>query len=161
MVVDESANVCLVVTTAARDAWKHFVGLLFDGELHERMHAACASLGVSPGVLKSLLHLDAAQGVPMRDLAERWACDASYVTSMADMLEQRGLAERRPHPTDRRVKTVRLTAAGLAAKQQALAILHEPPASFAVLTAAEQRQLRDLMTKVAAAEADRKAAAAG
>ena len=39
-------------------------------------------------------------------------CDNSSVTGIADRLEKAGLAERRPHPTDRRVKTLALTERG-------------------------------------------------
>ena len=39
--------------------------------------------------------------------------DASYVTTIADQLEERGLIERQPHPTDRRVKSLALTPEGL------------------------------------------------
>ena len=46
---------------------------------------------------------------PMKVLAAQWRCDASYVTSLVDGLEQRGLVERRLHPTDRRAKTIALT----------------------------------------------------
>jgi DNA-binding MarR family transcriptional regulator len=116
------------------------------------MTAACRSLGISPASMKTLLRLEPGQGVPMRDLADFWGCDASYVTSLADALEERGLVERRPHPTDRRVKMIALTEEGMAARSEAFDVLYEPPSSFGALTAAEQRQLRDLLRKVADAE---------
>ena len=141
-----------VNTKAGRDAWRLILGLLFDGQAHGRMAAACRSLGISPGSMKTLLRLEPGQGVPMRDLADFWGCDASYVTSLADSLEERGLVERRPHPTDRRVKMIALTEQGMAARQQAFEVLYEPPSSFGALTAAELRQLRDLLRKVADAE---------
>jgi DNA-binding MarR family transcriptional regulator len=40
-------------------------------------------------------------------------CDNSSVTGIADRLEKAGLAERRAHPTDRRVKTLALTERGV------------------------------------------------
>lgn len=43
-------------------------------------------------------------------LADRLEIDASYVTTIADQLEERGLIERQPQPTDRRVKSLALTA---------------------------------------------------
>src|SRR5438445_10398602 len=54
------------------------------------------------------------QAVPMRDLAARLQCDPSNVTFLADRLEERGLVERRPDPSGRRVKRLALTPAGLA-----------------------------------------------
>ena len=48
---------------------------------------------------------------PMRDLAERLACDQSYITNLADQVEDRGLVCRVPGD-DRRVKLLQLTPAG-------------------------------------------------
>jgi hypothetical protein len=47
-----------------------------------------------------------------------------------------------------------LTDAGVAAKKRAFELLSEPPASFGVLSAVEQRQMRDLLRKVAEADTD-------
>jgi DNA-binding MarR family transcriptional regulator len=88
----------------------------------------------------------------MGDLAEHWGCDASYVTALADGLEERGLVERRPHPTDRRVKTIVLTSEGRARRDRALELLSEPPSAFASLDRTELRQLRDLLGKLVAAD---------
>ena len=127
--------------------------LVFDGEAHGRMHEVCQFSGLSPGLMKTLLQLSADDPRAMRDLAVRWGCDASYVTALVDGLEERGLAERRPHPTDRRVKTVALTAKGTRARARMLARLGEPPPAFSALTEDEQEQLRDLLCKVADADA--------
>jgi DNA-binding MarR family transcriptional regulator len=97
----------------------------------------------------------------MRELAEHFSCDASYITSLVDGLEEKGLAERRPCPTDRRVKTVVLTPHGASAQQQLFEMMWEPPRSFQVLSAAEQRQLRDLLRKVADADQTLQAAKQG
>jgi DNA-binding MarR family transcriptional regulator len=155
----------------ARDAWQTMHELLLEGQGHDRVHRVCAEVGLSPGLLKALIHLgggltaggltagdtpgdaEANVGVRMGDLAEHWGCDASYVTSLADGLDERGLAERRPHPTDRRVKTLVLTPAGWALRQRALDALYDPPAAFDALTPLEQRRLRDLLRKVADADA--------
>jgi DNA-binding MarR family transcriptional regulator len=99
--------------------------------------------------LKALLSLLPGQAQPMRALAENWRCDASWVTGIVDGLEERGYVERRPHPTDRRVKVVTITALGEKAKGKALERLHEPPESLTrALTQNEQRTLRDLLRKV-------------
>jgi DNA-binding MarR family transcriptional regulator len=141
-------------STAGREAWRTIFRLLFDGEIHDRMGRACSAAGISPGMMKTLFRLQPGEAVPMRDLAGYWGCDASYVTSLVDALEERGLAERRPHPTDRRVKMIVLTEEGIAARERAFEVLYEPPASFSALTSAEQRQLRDLLRKVADADAE-------
>jgi DNA-binding MarR family transcriptional regulator len=129
--------------------------LFMEGEAHDRVHRICAELGLSPPLLKAFVHLgslDDEGGLRMSDLAETWGCDASYVTTLADGLQERGLAERRPHLTDRRVKTIVLTPEGRAKRERALELLSQPPSAFASLSAVEQRQLRDLLGKLVAAD---------
>jgi DNA-binding MarR family transcriptional regulator len=128
--------------------------LFIEGEAHDRVHRIGNELGLSPALLKALVHLGTVGdgGARMGDLAGHWGCDASYVTTLADGLQVRGLAERRPHPTDRRVKSIVLTAEGRAQRERALALLAEPPSAFASLSATEQRQLRDLLRKLVAAD---------
>jgi DNA-binding MarR family transcriptional regulator len=125
--------------------------IFFVGTVRNRLHEASATIGVSPGLMKALFFLGPDTGVRMGDLAEHLSCDASYVTNLADVLEERGLAERRPHPTDRRVKTLVLSPAGVAAKQQLFELIYEPPPELDVLDAEEQRELRDLLRKVTGA----------
>ena len=139
-------------SSAARDAWRIMQRLMFDGEGHSRMHDVCKAVGVPPSLVKTLIHLSPDEPKPMRDLADHWGCDASYVTALVDGLEERRMAERRPHPTDRRVRTVVLTATGAEARGRVLDLLWEPPQAFATLSAAEAGQLRDLLDKVAAAD---------
>jgi DNA-binding MarR family transcriptional regulator len=140
-----------VATKAGREAWRAVVRLLLERG-GERMHEISAAEGLSPGQLKTLFHLEPGDGSPMRDLADHWRCDASYVTSLADVLEARGLVERRPHPTDRRVKMIALTRQGMAVRDRAFEHLAEPPPALSALTVAEQRTLRDLLRRIADGE---------
>lgn len=126
--------------------------LLFEGESHGRMGQACHLAGGPPSVVKALMHLSPEEARPMRDLADHWGCDASYVTSVADTLEEQGLALRRPHATDRRIKTIVLTSKGAEARAKVLDLLSEPPPAFSALSDAEQRKLRDLLFKLADAD---------
>jgi DNA-binding MarR family transcriptional regulator len=87
----------------------------------------------------------------MSGLAERLGIDASYVTAIADQLEDRGLIERRPHPTDRRVKSLALTDEGRRVRDQILVDLWTTVPSIDGLTAAERRELRHLLEKSAGA----------
>jgi DNA-binding MarR family transcriptional regulator len=144
-----------VTTRAGKEAWRSMFELIFSPQTQARMAEACAVAGVSRGLLKTLFHLEPGVGVPMRDLADHWGCDASYVTSMADALEERGLAERRPHPSDRRIKMIALTDEGIETRDRAFDLLYEPPPAFGALTGAEQRELRDLLRKVIAAVSER------
>jgi len=127
--------------------------LIFEGEARDRMEVACSAAGVAPGVLKTLIHLAPDTPTPMRELASHFGFDGSYITSLVDDLERAGLAERQAHPTDRRVKTVVLTAKGAAVQQRAYDLMWAPPRCFDALTGPEQRELRDLLGKVVAADA--------
>jgi len=115
----------------------------------ERLHKLYAEAGITPGVGKALAQLPADHPVPMRELASGLHCDNSYVTSVVDTLEEKGLVERRAHPSDRRVKVIFLTEEGALLGKRARSELAEPPAAFDSLTEAEATQLRDLMRKLA------------
>jgi len=126
--------------------------LLFEGEGRSRMQTACAMTGVPPGVLKTLIHLSPGAAIPMREIAQHFGVDSSYVTTLVDDLEANGLAERRPHPTDRRVKTIVLTPKGIDARQRIEELMYEPPKCFAALSVTEGTQLQRLLRKLAAAD---------
>ena len=86
----------------------------------------------------------------MRGLAERLGIDASYVTAIADQLEERGLIQRRPHPTDRRIKSLALTSEGRRFREQVLGELWSTIPSLDGLTAADRRELRRLLDRTVA-----------
>ncbi|MFC9291009.1 MarR family winged helix-turn-helix transcriptional regulator [Streptomyces sp. NPDC057052] len=85
------------------------------GEVVARFHqdyeeaAAGHSLTGAQARLLSLLSLEP---MPMRKLAVKLKCEPSNVTGIVDRLEARGLVERRPDPTDRRVKLAAATDEG-------------------------------------------------
>ena len=133
---------------AAGDAWQAMYELVFEREGQQRLHEACDLTGLSPGVLKTLLQLTVDQPMAMRDLADRFHCDPSYVTSLVDGLESAGLAERRSHPTDRRVKMVALSPSGVDVLARVRKVLGEPPESFSALNVDELRRLRSLLVKL-------------
>jgi MarR family transcriptional regulator, organic hydroperoxide resistance regulator len=123
--------------------------LFFGQEVHNRFHEAAAAVGLPhPGSLKALLLLEAEDPPPMRALAEGMHCDASYMTGLVDALEGLGYVERRPSPSDRRVKLVQLTRAGLVAKAKALEVISTPPKVMERLSDAEARSLARLLGKL-------------
>lgn len=73
---------------------------------------------IVPSELLALFKLD--EVMTMRELAQHMGCDASFVTTIADALERRGLARREPSLRDRRVKNLVLTPEGIAAKERML-----------------------------------------
>src|SRR6266478_3342593 len=71
-----------------------------------------AGLDLSPAQCHVLHLIEPARPIPMGQLAETLACDASNVTGLVDRLESRGLVRRHPSTEDRRVKVFELTPAG-------------------------------------------------
>ncbi len=138
----------------ARQIIEAVTQLFFSAENQQKFHGAADALGLQPPALKALLELEPGSAVPMRDLAEQWQCDASFVTVVSDGLEAAGLAERRVAPYDRRIKTVELTPAGIDAREWALTEVYGPRSGFDALTASEQQTVARLLTKMAAAQAD-------
>lgn len=132
----------------ARAAWSTINRLFLSHEVHDRIHDAVAAVELPhPGALKVLLGLDPADPPPMRAVAQLLRCDASYVTTLVDTLEDAGYVERRPAPGDRRVKLLVLTPQGEAAQAKATDLMSEPPAGFARLSAAEVRALARILAK--------------
>jgi DNA-binding MarR family transcriptional regulator len=85
-----------------------------------------------------------------QQLHEKTAIDPSSMVAVIDELEARGLAERRPDPDDRRVRTIFLTQAGietLARVRGVAAQLHRE--LFRVLSEEELRTLHVLLLKLA------------
>ncbi len=130
------------------EAWDMVRRLATEGEVAERMGDLSRASGLTPGMLKAVLHLQRQAHPSMRDLARTLGCDPSYLTGLVDELAARGLAERQSHPDDRRVKTVVLTPEGVELAQRVQATLGVPPAGFATLTKAEAAQLAALLAKV-------------
>ncbi len=107
-----------------------------------------ARLGVPAFFLKALHLMDCPMA--MKELGRRMHCDLSFVTSIADMLEQRGLAARQPHPGDRRIKELVLTATGSLLRQQVESELAAAMPWASSLTQAEREQFLRLLRKMSA-----------
>ena len=131
--------------TPAHEAQK----LFFEIGMTQRVKtgAALAELGLGFAQAHALRMLDPDEPIAMSALAERLFCDASNVTGLVDRLEARGLVERRSAQNDRRVKALTLTPAGVALRDQVLAVMSEPPEAIAALAAADQRALRDILAR--------------
>ena len=82
-----------------------------------QFNARVAEAGLSMPEAKALLALEPDQDVPMRTVAALMHANPSNVTVVVTRLEARGLIGRQSGG-DRRVKSVRLTEAGLALKQR-------------------------------------------
>ncbi|MFD0901059.1 MarR family winged helix-turn-helix transcriptional regulator [Actinomadura sediminis] len=82
--------------------------------------------------------------ITARELASRMACEASNATFVVDRLEDQGLVQRRPHPTDRRAKQIVLTEPGRARRTAVLERL-DARSPLTTLPPDRQRHLRDLL----------------
>ncbi|WP_426504064.1 MarR family winged helix-turn-helix transcriptional regulator [Dactylosporangium sp. McL0621] len=110
-----------------------------------------AELGLPVSLARAIVLLTTP--APMRDLAEHLACDRSYVTNLADQLEQRGLLTRVPGQ-DRRVKLLALTDAGMAVRNEIFEAVAERNMILRRLTDAERRSLAPLLERLLDDSAD-------
>jgi DNA-binding MarR family transcriptional regulator len=130
----------------ATEAWKPLARFFFETAKHRQR--VFADRGLTPNDARALFALDRTRGRSMRDLADEWMCDASNATWIVDRLEERGLAERRTIPTDRRVKLVVLTATGDRTRREMVRTLYEPPPELLELDREELEALRDAVTRL-------------
>ena len=90
----------------------------------------------------------------MSALADRLGIDASYVTTIADQLKERGLIERQPHPTDRRIKSLALTSKGKLLRETLADELWVDVPVLDALTVDERRELSRLLSRTIAASSE-------
>jgi DNA-binding MarR family transcriptional regulator len=107
-----------------------------------------AELQLSPAQCHVLHLIEPERPIPMGQIAETLACDASNVTGLVDRLESRGLIRRRPSPDDRRVKVLVLTPAGTRIRALLVERMAAPPAALERLSAEEQRQLARILSRL-------------
>lgn len=110
--------------------------------------AELAALQLTPPHGHALLSLRHG-AIRMRDLADAMACDASYVTAVADRLQELGLATRRNADDDRRVRELVLTAKGARVAQRLDAMFTTPPDVLLALPAADRVSLVRILRKLA------------
>jgi DNA-binding MarR family transcriptional regulator len=120
---------------------------------HRRFAERLAGRGLHPRHFGMLGHLAAAEGQSQQALSVALGIHRSAVVALVDDLEQRGLAERRRDPDDRRAYTLFLTPAG----RELLAELRraaddEDADLLAALDGPERAQLISLLQRVAAAQ---------
>jgi DNA-binding MarR family transcriptional regulator len=131
----------------ANDTWRRMTDLFLSRK--SQVMEIAAAHGLNPGAMNALLFLEPGQPCSMGALADAWKCDASKVTWLVDRLEERGLAERRHHPTDRRVCTVALTRKGTKVRAQIESQIHEAPARFRELSNSDLETLGRIFRKLA------------
>ncbi len=95
--------------------------LVFLGARHgQRMRQALEPFGVHPRHLGLLTLVESRPGCTQQQLSALTGIDSSSMVAVLDDLEQRGLAERRTDPNDRRKRSIHLTAEGRAVREQCM-----------------------------------------
>lgn len=121
-------------------------------QLLQRGEQLAERFDIPVSCVKALRRLDSP--ITMKDLGLSMRCDPSFVTTIADALEDRDLARREPSATDRRIKNLVLTPHGLEVKaaidQEALRLM---PWSVA-LDQSEREQFLGLVRKMCRALAE-------
>ena len=145
---DKAGSVQAAADPAACEAWQCMRTLVVGDEAFGEVRRISSEVGLTAALMKALLKLSPENPVAIRELADQFGCDASYVTALVDGLEKAGMAERQAHPTDRRIKVVVRTKKGGETVARVEGLLAKPPASFRRLSSDEQSQLRDLMSKL-------------
>jgi MarR family transcriptional regulator, organic hydroperoxide resistance regulator len=135
--------------TAAQESWE-LIRRLWTANF-PRVMAVCAEFDLAKQQAIALVNLEPDEPKPMSELAAQMFCDASNITGLADRLEARGLVERVPSPSDRRVKTLALTPEGVRVRNAVAARMAEPPEAVTSLSAADQRALRDILRRATGA----------
>ena len=109
-----------------------------------------AELGLHPREFGVLAVVQREPGITQQAIGEAAGVDPSTMVATLDGLEERGLAERRPHPSDRRKRAVYLTDDGQEAAARARRIGTDVGKEvFGALNADERKQLNALLRKVA------------
>ena len=121
--------------------------MALSGEVTGRMHDGLDRLGLNERTANLIWLLSPSEEPPpLGKLATQLRCDPSNLTLISAKLEERGLAERRPHPEDRRVRTLVLTEAGRDVRERLIGMVvrHSP---LGGLNAEEQQHLQTLLAK--------------
>lgn len=109
-----------------------------------------APFGLPVHLARTLLLLD--EPAPMSELAEQLGCDRSWITSLADQLEERGLVTR-VAGRDRRFKLIALTDSGTALRDQMTAAVARKSMVLQRLTDEERALLGPLLERLLKAPA--------
>jgi|SRR5271165_3244300 len=115
-----------------------------------RFHRALEPEGLHPRHFGVMTMVAAHPGMSQQHLHEKTAIDRSSMVAVIDELEGKGLAERRPDPDDRRVRTIFLTARGIATLARIRAVAGELQREFFdVLSEPERAAFHAMLLKLA------------
>ena len=117
------------------------------GRVWGHFQARVAELDLSLPEAKAVLSLDAGQAVSMRELSRRLHANPSNITVVVTRLEARGFLVRQG-ADDRRVRSVRLSDAGAAARDRLEDRLAEDHPALRGLSAAQRQAFRKILRRL-------------
>lgn len=141
-----------VAPTAVPEALTRYTGFLLSrmGTVaQKRFSSRLEALDLTPRMWGALNILEADAPITQHGLCKRTGMDPSSMVATIDDLEQRGLVERRAHPSDRRAYALHVTDAGRETLSQGRAVVQEVQDELlAPLDDAEREQLRSLLLRL-------------
>ena len=121
-------------------------------ELNDR---ALAPLDLTGRELSLLMVVADLRSASQQELAQTLGIDRTTMVAFVDLLEGKGLVQRRPDPSDRRRNVVEMTSRGKRTLERGRRASDEAEQSMlARLSSADQRRLRDALAAVAGAQLD-------
>jgi len=133
---------------AATDVWRLMAGFSYAQFQHGPHQDVMREHGLTPVHLKALMWIDPDRPLPMRAMADALDVEASMITWLVDRLEEKGLVERRPMPSDRRVKAVALTDLGERTRERLTAAMIGPPQELLDLDLRSLEALKEQLEKL-------------
>lgn len=119
---------------------------------HTQTAATLQSIGLTPALFAVLNYLRERDGAIQQQIGSAMGIDPSTMVSLVDQLERAGLANRRPHPQDRRAREVLVTPKGRRTLTRARELAEQVEADvLRGLAPAERRHLITLLRKATAA----------
>jgi DNA-binding MarR family transcriptional regulator len=126
----------------------------FFGQLAETFEGVARRFSLPAFAVKAMHMLGSP--MTMKELGQRFHCDPSFVTAIADLLDSRGLGSREPDTRDRRIKHLRLTPKGLEFRERVeQEIFSQMPWTYGLDTS-ERECLLALLRKMIKAQSERR-----
>ncbi len=126
------------------------------GHIAQRAFAErIAKVGLHPRMWGALNVISAQESITQHALCKSVGMDPSSMVSTIDELEEQGLVERRPHPSDRRAHALYITDRGrevLARGREQAKLAQED--LLGPLSSEERQQLHDLLLRLALATSE-------
>jgi DNA-binding MarR family transcriptional regulator len=116
--------------------------------VQDQLTGQLAPLGIHPRHFGMLSLLAEQDGQSQHQLCEPLGVHRNVMVSLVDEMEQRGLVERRRHPSDRRAHAVHLLPAGRQLHAKADVLVSEFEASLGGLDAASAQAFTSLLKRV-------------